>query len=154
MSFWLESWAGDNAGDVIGREPNTLLISMTTEGTGYPPGLFQSTEIGGLRVFPNCSVDSLTPGAGSVAAINVESRTGNVFAIGLAQIGFGKSEPWAPGVHLFGVTLLGGGAESSTIATAVIDHDVPQIDFSDFMPSGSELWGLFRASRTAPRAST
>jgi hypothetical protein len=143
MPFWLESWAGDNAGEVVGREPNMLLISITTEGLGYPLGLFQNSKIGGFRVYPNCYVDCLTPNAGSAAAIDVESRAGNVFAIGLAQLGFGDPEPWDPGVHLFAVSLGREGNESSTIATAVITDEVPHVDLrSEF--SGSTMWRFFR----------
>jgi len=144
MPRWLKGWAGDNAGEVVGREPNRLLISITMEGLGYPDGLLQREEIGEFTVYPNCDVDCLTPNAGRAAAINVELRAGNVLAIGLAQLGLGDPEPWDPGVPLFAVTLGSEGNVSSTIATAVITDELPHIDLRRFEISGSPISRRFR----------
>ncbi len=144
MPFWLESWAGDNAGKVVGREPNRLLISITTEGIGYPLELFQKQTIGKFTVYPNCDVVCLTPNAGRTAAIDVELRVGNVLAIGLAQLARGDPEPWDPGVHLFVVTFASAGNMSSTIATAVITEKVPHIDLRNVEISGVPISRRFR----------
>ena len=149
MPFWLDSWAGDHAAETIGRGPNTLLIAVTTEGGHFPFELYQGVEIGGFMVYPSCSVHCLTPDAGSIAAIDVKPLGGNAFSIGVAQIGFGDPMPLTPGVHLFGVSLSGSGSQAATIATAIVDEDVPFVE----LPG---LWGpgflsLLRTSGTPPQ---
>lgn len=152
MPFWLDSWAGDNAGKIVGREPNKLLITVTVENAQLPSGLFQGTEIGGHQVYPYCWVDCLTPNVGNVYAIDVKPLEGTVFSIGVAQIGSGAPKPLTPGVHLFSVGLGGGGSQAATIATAIIDEDMPFIEFHPPGFSGDAFLALLRQGGTPPQS--
>jgi len=138
-SYSITGWAGDHAGSVIGRKPNTLLISVTQSfEAGYsgpvgPSGLYETRDLGGVPWYPKCFVQCLTPNTLSAFATKITNDHGywgNVFEIEVRPIDWGRGEdPWAPGVHLFSVTVgdyppQGGFAVSGTIATAVISDRI------------------------------
>jgi hypothetical protein len=144
MAFWLEGWSGDNAGEVIGREANSLLVAFTTEGGEYPPGLFLQSDALGFTSYYECFVECLTPNARSAIATDISIAGGGLVTIRLAELDLGASkEPWAKGIHLFGVSLYDKGNESTTFATALITGEVPS-----FKPKRSGLW-MFSRSRAA-----
>ena len=152
MAFWLDRWAGDHAGNVVGREPNTLLVAVTTDAPMLPAGLFQKGDLDGIPWYWNCWVECLTPNARDAIATKITS-TGNVFAIEVREIDWGEGkDPWAPGVHLFSVDLLADeGNRSATIATAVISDSDKQFRLApeQLEAVGPALWSMFRESRTA-----
>jgi hypothetical protein len=129
MGMWLASWQGDHAGSVIGRQPNRILISLThTDGT-FPPGLFKQGELGGLPWYYEVNVTCLTPGTREAIATAVVDVGDYVWSVEVAEVDWGSGKlPWAAGVHLFSVMLLaGGGHQSGTIGTAIIDDEVKRI---------------------------
>lgn len=130
MGLWLNSWAGDHAGTTVGRQANRALISLThTDGT-FPPGLILKGDLGGVPYYYELYVSCLTPGARDAAAIAVDDVGDYVWSIEVAEVdwGLGKA-PWQPGVHLFSVMLLaGGGHQSGTIATVIVDDKVRRIE--------------------------
>jgi hypothetical protein len=127
--FWLEGWAGDHAGSVIGRVPNTLLVSVSYTGDfmqEVPVGLFKHISFEGAEIYPYCDVECLTPNARAAFATKIDF-SGNVVQIELLEADWPTDgDPWAPGVHLFAVQLHNHGqgapreTEASTFATAVI----------------------------------
>lgn len=159
MTYWTYSitgWAGDHAGSVIGRKPNTLLISVDASveggfgsGSLMPSGLYEKRDLGGVPWYSKCHVQCLTPNTLGAFATKITSFAdwGQVFAIEVRPIDWGKGDdPWAPGVHLFSVSLgdypSGGGIiKSATIATAVISDRIspysPDVDVV-----GPTLWNM------------
>jgi hypothetical protein len=151
VGFWLDGWAGDNAGKVVGREPNTLLVAVTTTDYTLPPGgLFKKGYLDGVPYYYECWVDCLTPNARPAIATNV-AFLGTVYAIEVMEMDWGDGkDPWAPGVHLFSVGLGEEGTESATLATAVIDDNLlPRLAPKQLEVVGPALLGMFRESRTA-----
>jgi hypothetical protein len=144
MAFWLDGWCGDNAGEVTGREPNTLLVALTTEAGEYPPGLFLHSDALGFTSYYECSVDCLTANARDAVATSISFLGGNLVAIQLAELELGGGkEPWAKGIHLFGVSLNNKGNQSATFATAFISGEVASVK-----PSRTALWALSRSRTT------
>ena len=73
MALLLNGWAGDNAGGVFGRKPNTLIVAITlTNHTRYLNGLYEAFPIGRtVAVYPACGVDCLTPNAREALATSI-----------------------------------------------------------------------------------
>ena len=133
MAIWLASWAGDNAGAVIGRQNNRLLVSLTISDGTFPSGLFQRGDLNGTPWYFDIYVSCLTPGARDAIAIACDQQNDSyVWSIEVAEVdwGLGKA-PWQPGINLFSVMLLAaGGHQSGTVATTTIDDNVTRIDMS------------------------
>jgi hypothetical protein len=136
MPFWLEGWTGDNAGDIVGREPNTLLLTLTDDGQDFPDGLWEKGEaLEGMPWYWMIGVTCLTPGARSAIATDIKyfPHAGvSAFAIEVAEIAWGGEEdlhPWEPGVHLFAVDMVAyqGLSSATTLATAVIHPSVKRM---------------------------
>ena len=139
MTLLLNGWAGDNAGNVIGREPNTLLVALTaSDPTEIPPrGLTErgGDLPGGVHVYPYCQVACLTPNSRFAFVTNITPRGTFLYAIELMEVDLSymglPRDPWRPGVHLFSVELQDEANPfnlSTTIATAVIDDKVPRLE--------------------------
>ena len=142
MGIWLNGWAGDHAGKVQGRQSNRLLVSLThTDGT-FPPGLFKKGDLDGTPWFFDIFVTCLTPGAREAIAIAVDDVGDYVWSIEVAEVDWGNGKSsWGPGVHLFSVMLLaGGGHQSGTMTTAIIDGGLRRIDRSQG-DMRTPLWG-------------
>jgi hypothetical protein len=157
VALFLNGWAGDHAGGVVGRKPNTLLIAMTlTEHSRYPRGLDERARFGRTTaVYPFWRVDCLTPNANEALVTNA-TETHNTWEIEVAEVDWEDNrDSWAPGVHLFGVQLYDGLSGFSTaIATAVINEDVTRLDPKKI--EVSEIWGYFTTflrerHKTTPR---
>jgi hypothetical protein len=43
---WLNGWAGDNAGSVVGRQPNTALVAVSFTSGDYPQ-VFDTWDLDG-----------------------------------------------------------------------------------------------------------
>jgi hypothetical protein len=134
MSNWLASWAGDNAGPVVGRQNNRLLVSLTTQDGTIPSGLFQqNSTVFGTPWFFELYVNNLAPGSRDAIAIACDDLSyGFAWSIEVAEVDYGLGKaPWQPGVNLFSVLLFApGGVASATIATTTVDDKVTRIDFS------------------------
>jgi hypothetical protein len=155
LTYSIDGWAGDHAGSVVGRKPNTLLISVTQSvEAGYsgplPPDLYTKRDLDGVPWYPNVKVRCLTPNTLSAFATSVTNDHGfwgNVFAIEVRPIDWGRGDdPWTPGVHLFSVTLAsyppqGGLIAASTIATAVISDRISPHS-PDLEVVGPTLWSM------------
>jgi len=156
QTYSISGWAGDHAGSVVGRKPNTLLISVnaSVEGgfgstTMMPSGLYLKQDLGGVPWYPKCAVQCLTPNALGAFATKITSINGwgYVYAIEVRPIDWGRGgDPWVAGVHLFSVILgdypsNGGVIQASTIATAVISDRI-----SPYAPEleviGPTLWNM------------
>jgi hypothetical protein len=148
VGLWINGWAGDNAGNIVGRQPNTLLIAATTTAPTRrrPRGLSpRGTKDLGDGVFVNfwCHVECLTPNSWYAYATKVTRPHYYVCEIELMEVAAsdplgGGGEPWGPGVHLFSVSVededergvVNFDNVSTTIATAVIDDKVARLDRS------------------------
>jgi hypothetical protein len=146
VAFELDGWAGDHAGSVVGREPNTLLTALTTsDPSSAPVGLSQKADLDGTPWYVYCWVECLTPNARHAIATEI-TRLGeaNVFEIEVTEVDWGDGkDAWAAGVHLFGVSLAEGHNRCATIATAVITDTVRRLDpraTHDLL--GRSLWDL------------
>lgn len=151
MGIWLGSWAGDNAGIVEGRQRNRILVSLThTDGT-FPTGIFQKGDLDGIPWYFDLYVTCLTPGSRDAIAISVDDVGDYVWSVEVAEVdwGLGKA-PWKPGVHLFSVMLLaGGGHQSGTIGTCIVDERVARVDRAHLQGIPNSIW---LAARQSPRA--
>ena len=171
MAVWLDGWAGDNAGKIVGRKPNTLLITASTSAptVGHPPGLYESGQEldGGLVDFPGCYVECQTPNSRAALAININLapyrmalQGGDAWEIELAELDLGylrmdlPNEPWRPGVHLFSVGVYQDPEQSdnraSTMATAVIDDKVPRLGSEYIELAGPLMRAALRRRRLRP----
>jgi len=78
MGVWLQGWAGDNAGPLVGRDPNRLLVAVTISDGQYPMALYEHGDLGGHPWFfdlyvtrgralraPWCPIGTLDPGPGT-----------------------------------------------------------------------------------------
>lgn len=133
MAIWLAGWTGDNAGPVVGRQNNRLLISLTISDGNFPPGLFQRGNLGGFPWYFDVYVSCLTPGSQDAIAIACDQQNDSyVWSIEVAEVDWGLGKAlWQPGINLFSVMLLApGGQQSGTIVTANIDENVTRIDMS------------------------
>jgi hypothetical protein len=48
VGFSLEGWTGDNADEVVGRKPNTLLVALTSDGdvgVDWPSGPYENGKL-------------------------------------------------------------------------------------------------------------
>jgi len=91
VPFWLEGFTGDNAGDIVGRRPNTLLVTYTSDGEEFPDGFWEKGEaLEGMPWYWMIGVACLTPGARSAIAIHVEKVDYlDGYAIEVAEIEWG-----------------------------------------------------------------
>ena len=156
MGIWLEGWAGDHAGRVQGRQANRLLVALThTDGT-FPSGIFQKGDLDGIPWYFDMYVTCLTPGTREAIATAVDDVGDYVWSIEVAEVDWGTGKhQWDPGIHLLSVMLLaGGGHQSGTIATAVIDEGVKRIDRSQIDRSQGEIqppiWWRFTSAISRP----
>ena len=164
MGFSLEGWTGDNAGEIVGRKPNTLLITLTTDGSyfvDWPEGLYQKGEaLGGVPWYYNIGVACLTPGARSAIAAHVEFiKDADAYAIEVAEIEWGGEEelkPWEPGVHLFAVEMWAfqGPASATTLATAVIHPSLRRVNLTEGGQAVSALLSQAERIRRRGRPTT
>jgi hypothetical protein len=148
MAIWLQGWNGDNAGSIVGRLPNQLLVALTiTDGT-VPSGLFARGDLNGVPWYFDMEVSCLTPGTRHAGAIDVKEVGDYVWSVQLAEVDFGDGRaPWTPGIQLFSLRLwVNGGNESGTIASATIDGSVTRIDATHIRPGFPQFW------RTGARA--
>ena len=133
MAYTLTGWAGDNAGPVIGRRANELLVSTTEDLRSFTDAFWKSVVIpGGLHWFLNLRIECLTDGATWGMVTGVRKLTGEVYALELTMVNSESGRAWAPGVHLFSVSIyappydqargLTDSWYSGTFATAVIDR--------------------------------
>lgn len=131
MGIWLDSWVGDHAGQVVGRQRNRLLISLTHTDGHFPAGLHQVGDFQGTPWYFNFYVTCLTPGSRDAIATAITDVGDYVWSVELAEVDWGEGlAPWEPGVHLFSSMLLApGGQQSGTIGTAVIDESVKRIRY-------------------------
>jgi hypothetical protein len=87
----MHAWAGDNAGDVVGREPNQLLIALTD--MPLYSWLFSTTDYDGVPMYAYVRVTCLTPGARRAFATQVRNVGANsVLSIEPAQIDWVRVE--------------------------------------------------------------
>jgi hypothetical protein len=132
MGSWLGAWSGDNAGPVVGRESNRLLISLTITDGMYPAAAFQSGDFHGTRWYFNMYVANLTRDSRPAIVTAAEGFGSNyTWSLELAEVDWGDptKQPWASGVQLFSVMILGGaGSQSGVIASAIVTDDVRRID--------------------------
>jgi hypothetical protein len=158
VALWLTGWTGDNAGNVVGREPNTLIVTLTISAPGLLPRAINFTyEMdGGVIIYPFVVVDCLMPNARPAVATKIANR-GSGFAIEVMEVDLGRSwggfgdEPWGAGVHLFSVMVEDGDNHAATIATAVIDDNVPRLDRARLELMGPLMWAALRERRLTPR---
>jgi hypothetical protein len=150
MAYWLSGWAGDHAGNVIGREPNRLLITVTVDdGSLLPAGLFQKGDLDGTPWYWKCWVECLTPNARDAIATHVDF-VGDAFSITVAEWDWGQGkDPWAPGVHLFSVRMADQWGDSGTFATAVIADGLTRFDPKRVQALGPAIWQTFRDRKRA-----
>jgi hypothetical protein len=156
MGFWLNGFQGDNAGAIVGRVPNQLVVAFTTSGDAYLSNFeLEHYEWQGQQVYADIEVQCLTPGTNPALAVNVQQKE-SVLLIGLAQWDAGQT-PWAPAVHLFSVGLNGNGStidsygSSFVIVTAVIDNNLPTITFDDL--NASDAFMILKQARVRRRRS-
>lgn len=138
MAIWLGAWSGDNAGPVVGRQANRLLVSLTHSDGTFPPGIFEHGTLGKVTWYYDLYVTCLTPGARDAIAVSVDKVGDYVWSVELAEVDWedGKS-PWEPGIHLFSAMLLAPvGHQSGVIGTAVIDDALRRYRLSDFEEAG------------------
>jgi hypothetical protein len=134
MGFWLEGWSGDNAGKVVGRAANRLLVTIThTDGT-FPTGYYKKGDLFGTPWHYETLVTCLTPGAREAIATSVEAVNNEpyVLSIELAEVDYGGNKTaWEPGVHLFSVRLVGtNGNQATALTSAIIDDRLKRVDLS------------------------
>ena len=139
MAIWLDAWRGDNAGAVVGRQNYRALISLTHTDGSWPVALVQSGEFEGMQWYFNISATCLTPNAMSAIVTDVEHIGDYVYSLEMTPWHFGNDgkQPWAPGVHLFSVMMLGGGgSQSGTIASVIVPSKKAELKkafkFSEF----------------------
>ena len=134
MGIWLNAWSGDNAGSVIGRQPNRLLIPLTHSDGTFPPGLVEHGKLGKVEWYYGLYVTCLTPGTREAIAITADRVGDYVWSVELAEVDWDEGKaPWQPGVHLFSAMLLAPvGHQSGTIGTVVVDENVIRYDRNDF----------------------
>ena len=123
MPAWLNAWAGDNAGEVHGREPYQALVTVNYTDTDLPMALFQKGELDdGTTWYFNIWTECLTPGVMDALVTNVDFSK-NCYALDITpyQWSGGSKAEWQPGVHLVAIEMLGANANiASAIATVVV----------------------------------
>jgi hypothetical protein len=120
--MWLNAWAGDNAGEVLGRQPYQALLAVTYTDADLPAALFQNGDLDGTTWYFNISATCLTPGSMSAIVTNVD-YSAETYALELTPWQFSNTPTgeWQPGVHLFSISMLGANANvSCAIATVVV----------------------------------
>jgi hypothetical protein len=139
MAIWLNAWAGDNAGNVMGRQPYRALVALTITDGSWPVALVQSGDLEGTPWFFNIYATCLTPGSMSAVVTDVEFVGDYVYSLKVQPWQFGDEQKaaWEPGVHLFSIMMLGGGgSQSGAIASVVVPDEHAKIarpfKFSDF----------------------
>jgi hypothetical protein len=147
MALWLDGWAGDHAGNVVGRNPNTLLVAASFEReTGPPANIDMTQEWGGITIHPAFFVDCLSPNAAPAYVTKIRYIAGQpTYEAELAMIEDPAWTHWAPGVHLFTVQLHDREYNwAHTFATAVINDDVSRLTFH--REETWQIWELYRNS--------
>jgi hypothetical protein len=129
MSILLSGWAGDHAGSVMGRQPYTALVSVSSTDDSAYFAFFQKADIEGTSWYNHIYATCLTPGAASAWVTGCTPIGDGLFSLELSYWSFGSSsgEPWKPGVHLFSIDVQGNDwssnwdfSRSTTIVTVVV----------------------------------
>ena len=139
MGFWLNAWAGDNAGSIVGRQPYRALVAITDAGDFPWEVLGQTLELDGMPWYWMISVACLTPNARSAIVTKVEMIVNlDVASLEITPVkfaGFGDTKvSWEAGVHLFGIQVSSSKITSgltNTIATVVIPPEIKEVSLSD-----------------------
>src|SRR5205814_7556635 len=102
---WLNGWAGDNAGSVVGRQPNTALVAVSCTSGDYPQ-VFDTWDLDGTTWYPYISAECLTPGVMPAIVTNIEKSVDLfMWSLQVTPSNYGGGTPsnvaWKPGVHLF-----------------------------------------------------
>lgn len=141
MGIWLGGWAGDHSGPIDGRQPNRLLLSLTTTDASSPSGLFHRASLYGHSWYPDLYTRCLTPSTRLAIATAVDSVADYIWSVELAEVDWGDGRgPWKPGVHLFSVMLMAPiGHQFSVILTALVTDKVHRIDLRE-VPPGVPPW--------------
>jgi hypothetical protein len=136
MGIWLHGWDGDAAGKLVGRQPNTLIVALTTTDGDYAVGFasYDKVEAYGTSWYKEIDITCLTPGThdGVVIGADVLDAAGAAYSLAIAEMDWGPQmgAQWEEGVHLFSVRMQGNNMpmnRSGTLATAVIDASVTRI---------------------------
>lgn len=161
MGYWLTGWTGDNAGEVIGREPNTLLVAESASDAQWSSAFMYPVQVQGRKEYPYLYVDCLTPGSRRVRVWEAKriSSSWNALAwsLELVEVDMGDDKaPWEPGVHVFSLGVSssvnfkpGFAPLATTLATAVIER-VRKVDLTS--PGEAIAWieAMERASEQGP----
>ena len=123
MPAWLNAWAGDNAGEVQGRQPYEALVSVNYTDADLPMALFQKGDLDdGTPWYFNIWTTCLTPGVMDALVTSVDYSS-QIYQLGITpyQWSGGSKAAWAPGVHLVSIAMLGAnGNVGAAIATVVV----------------------------------
>jgi hypothetical protein len=160
MGIWIEGFTGDAAGKVVGREPNTLLVTVSRDVANGLADPLSTVKIGDVEVFQSFHLTCLTAGSldAWVTRVRVFGTYRSVYELRVAQVDLGLGEgvdrevafvPWEPGVHLFSVIIFAlnepMGRYLSTFATAVINKKVKQIGLTEPGEAARALMALDEA---------
>jgi hypothetical protein len=155
MSILLSGWAGDHAGPVLGRQPYTALVSVSSTDNSYCPAFFQKTDYEGTSWYTDINATCLTPGA-APAWVTGCTTIGDVYSLELSYWSFGSSggEPWKPGVHLFSIEVLGydwSNNWDSSMSTAIVTVVVPPKIKKGIVLSDSSVQKMLTTSQRPTR---
>lgn len=166
----LEGYTADVAGAVVGREPNTLLVTFTTEieSANWPGDLFDSAEIAGMEVFYNFDVSCVKRDSFDAWVTDVRAMSLNFsYELEVTQVNWGKgmtpesgivvfgTSPWEPGVNLFSVAVdrwfYPVRVRASTFATAVVHESVKLVNLTEVGQAAFALKTIEQARMTFRR---
>ena len=136
MGFWLNAWAGDNAGPIVGRQPYQALVALTYTTVDDIPWevLLTKGDLDGTPWYSLIDVSCLTPNARKGIVTKVEDVGANAYSLEIIPYKFGEDTKvsWEPGVHLFSVSLGYGTSGSAAIATVVVPPEIrKELSLSD-----------------------
>ena len=134
MGISMSAYAGDQAGQTLGRQPYRALVTVDHSGEDFfPLGLYKPYDLDGTPWYMDVSATCLTPGAWLAMVTRVE-KIGAAFSLEVAPMKLPRSKeiPWQPGVHLFSIMVAGQAAgAASAIATVVVPPKSKPIELSE-----------------------
>jgi hypothetical protein len=128
MGIWLNAWAGDHAGSVLGRQPYRALVAYTYSDPDYSNAFYDAWEdTDGTIIYPEIEARCLTtPNAMDAIVTKTEPLGAGVSSLEVTPVKSKGKDPWNTGVHLFGIAISSpvSNSSSGTIATVVVPSKV------------------------------
>jgi hypothetical protein len=109
MGIWLNAWAGDNAGLVMGRQqqPYRALVAYTKSDFDHSFAFLNKFDLGdGTIFFAQIEAICLTAPNAMDAIVTKADLLGSwIYSLELTPVQEKGKIPWNTGVHLFGITI-------------------------------------------------